>query len=172
MKLNAVALRGINEDELASLAHLSRFHKMDVRFIEEMPIGRHHDGKNAPLLVPEIQERLSDLGELVSVENGDLDGPAERFRIEGARGEIGFISALSRHFCSRCNRLRLTSHGRLRACLLSDATTDIRTPLRSGASDAELAEVFHAAILHKKAEHDFTPESPEMVKTAMQKIGG
>lgn len=172
IKLNAVALRGVNDMEIADLAALSLQENISVRFIEEMPIGRHHLQDRPPMLIPEIREKVMAIGPLLPVESSPLDGPAERFRIKGAAGEVGFISALSRHFCGRCNRLRLTSDGRLRACLLSDQATDIKTPMRNGASDDALAELFTQTVMQKGQEHHFRPESTDQVETAMQRIGG
>ncbi|MBW2200684.1 MAG: GTP 3',8-cyclase MoaA, partial [Deltaproteobacteria bacterium] len=109
IKLNVVALRGINDDEFADIARLSFSYPFHIRFIEYMPIGSTRRRIDAPVLVPEIKNRLNVLGRLVPVENGMNDGPAERYKFEGSKGEIGFISALSHHFCDRCNRLRLTA---------------------------------------------------------------
>jgi len=100
------------------------------------------------------------------------DGPAERYRIPGAPGEIGFISALSHHFCHRCNRLRLTAIGGLRPCLLSDYEEDLRTPLRHGAPDEALAEVFLNAVRHKPAGHHLAEPRHKEVASAMSGIGG
>ncbi|MGM0453292.1 MAG: hypothetical protein ACQERN_09035 [Thermodesulfobacteriota bacterium] len=77
-----------------------------------------------------------------------------KYRLAGAPGEIGFISAVSHHFCNECNRLRLTADGQIRSCLLSDITTDIKTPLRNGATEAQLANVIAEAVEKKPLEHD------------------
>jgi cyclic pyranopterin phosphate synthase len=100
------------------------------------------------------------------------DGPAERYRFAGAPGEIGIIRPLSRHFCGDCNRLRLTAEGKLRACLLSDRYTDIRGPLRSGAGDAELAEVFRTAVRFKPHAHELAEGHRLHVNDPMASIGG
>ena len=101
-----------------------------------------------------------------------MDGPAERFVLEGAAGEIGFIGALSHHFCSRCNRLRLTSAGTLRGCLFSDEEIDIKTALRSGASDEVLAGLIQHAIETKPAGHGSLLQSPRKCSRPMSTIGG
>ncbi len=93
---------------------------------------------------------------MIPVEHQVSDGPAERFRFEGAAGEVGFISAMSHHFCHTCNRLRLTASGQLRSCLLSDHQEDLKTPLRSGASDDALSAVFLNAARMKGAQHGLT----------------
>jgi len=126
VKINVVALRGVNEDDLADFARLTLTHPFHVRFIEQMPIGQAALQVERPLLTPEIRARIAALGPLAPVASAPLDGPAERCRLPGAVGEIGFISAISHHFCARCNRLRLTARGGLRPCLLSDREEDLR----------------------------------------------
>ncbi len=172
VKINVVALRGINDDELTDLAALSLRYPVHVRFIEQMPIGEAAMRPVRPLLTPELKSLLASMGPLEPVSASASDGPAERYRIAGAPGEIGFISAISHHFCDRCNRLRLTALGGLRPCLLSDREEDLRTPLRSGASDEELAEVFLRAVQHKPAQHRLAEPIHETVESAMSGIGG
>jgi cyclic pyranopterin phosphate synthase len=172
IKINVVALSGVNDDELVDLARLSLESPLHVRFIEFMPIGQSRLGARPPLLVPEIRERISALGALVPVERTEMDGPAQRYRFEGARGEIGFIPAISHHFCSRCNRLRLTASGQLRPCLLSDRQEDLKGPLRRGCSDDELAEIFFEATRHKPTDHNLAVGEPAHVCCQMRSIGG
>lgn len=172
VKINVVALRGVNEDELIDLARLSLARPLHVRFIEFMPIGVSRFAGREPLLVPEIRRRLAPLGDLVPVPPGEMDGPAQRFRLPGAAGEIGFIPAISHQFCSRCNRLRLTAAGRLRPCLLSDREEDFKGPLRSGATDGELAAIFLAAARHKPSDHHLAVGEPAHVCCQMRSIGG
>ncbi len=154
IKINVVALSGINTDELADLAALTRTWPFHVRFIEQMPFGGGKTPKSPPLLEPEIRARIAALGELQPVDRDKNDGPARRYRLADAPGEIGFISAVSHHFCNECNRLRLTADGQIRSCLLSDITTDIKTPLRNGATDSQLANVIAEAVEKKPLEHD------------------
>jgi cyclic pyranopterin phosphate synthase len=137
-----------------------------------MPIGEAAMRPVRPLLTPEIKALLAPMGRLEPVPASANDGPAERYRIPGAPGEIGFISAISHHFCDRCNRLRLTASGGLRPCLLSDHEEDLRTPLRRGASDEELAKVFLSAVRHKPARHHLAEPRHEEVASAMSRIGG
>jgi len=172
IKINAVALRGINEDELCDLARLSYEYPFHIRFIEHMPIGTAEFGATVPLLTPEIKTRLESIGNLIPVSRSQQDGPAQRYRFEGAKGEVGFISAMSRHFCNRCNRLRLTAAGNLRPCLLSDYEIDIKTALRQGASEEALAEIFLTAIRHKPSDHHLATRHPQAVGGQMSKIGG
>ncbi len=172
LKINVVALAGINDDELAKMAGLTFEYPFHVRFIEHMPIGKNNIDKPGHLLTPDIKRKIEVLGELSPVEPGVTDGPAERFRIKGAIGEVGFISALSRHFCDSCNRLRLTASGQLRPCLLSDRQVDIKKHLRGTASDDELAELFISAVKLKQAQHGLTDSTPSKVNGQMSSIGG
>jgi cyclic pyranopterin phosphate synthase len=154
IKVNVVAIRGINDDELLDFAQLSRRKPYHIRFIEYMPIG--HDNRWTPgkyISSDEIKSKLESLSPLHEIPHLMDDGPAKRCRFESAKGEIGFISALSHHFCSTCNRLRLTADGKLRPCLFAEDEVDIKTPLRSGCSQEDLRRVFQQAIAKKPKEH-------------------
>jgi cyclic pyranopterin phosphate synthase len=172
IKLNVVALSGVNDDEIEDFARLSLSYPFHIRFIEYMPIGKSRMKYGPLLLVPEIKNRISTIGKLVPVKNSINDGPAERYKFEGGNGEIGFIGALSHHFCNRCNRLRLTASGQLRPCLLSDHFEDLKGPLRKGCSDDELAEIFLAAIHHKPSDHNLSGSNQKDVSSQMSSIGG
>ena len=154
IKVNVVAIRGINDDELLDFAQLSRRKPYHIRFIEYMPIG--HDNRWTPgkyISSDEIKSKLESLSPLHEIPHLMDDGPAKRCRFESAKGEIGFISALSHHFCSTCNRLRLTADGKLRPCLFAEDEVDIKTPLRSGCSQEDLRRVFQQAIAKKPKKH-------------------
>lgn len=172
IKINAVALIGVNDDELLDLARLSLAYPFHVRFIEFMPIGKSRLNTDQLLLTAEIRRRLSALGPLAPVGQEVFDGPARRFRFAGAPGEIGFISALSHHFCNHCNRLRLTASGQLRPCLLADHHEDVKTALRRGCSDRELSEVFAAAVRRKPIDHCLAADRCLPVNGQMCSIGG
>lgn len=172
IKINVVALNGVNDEELLDMAQLSFDYPFHIRFIEYMPIGESQMGNGPLLLAPEIKKRISVLGHLMPVRNSANDGPAQRYRFEGAAGEIGFIHALSHHFCDSCNRLRLTARGQLRPCLLSDHHEDIKGPLRSGCSDDQLAEIFFKAVRHKPSDHNLAVQNPTRVCGQMHSIGG
>jgi len=172
IKLNIVALNGINDDELTDMARLSFEYPLHIRFIEYMPIGESQIGNGPLLLAPEIKKRISVLGSLIPVANTIDDGPAQRYHFEGAAGEIGFIHALSHHFCERCNRLRLTARGRLRPCLLSDHHEDVKKVMRTGGTDEELMEVFFKAVRHKPSDHNLAIQNPSKVCGQMSSIGG
>ncbi len=171
VKINTVVLNGINDDELTDLAALSFKYPFHFRFIEYMPIGRTRLCDKSPLLYPEIRARIEKIGELVPVSKQPEDGPAMRYKFRGAPGEIGFITPVGRHFCNECNRLRLTADGRIRPCLLSDIYEDIKTPLRAGMLDTDLAEVFFRAVQRKPLQHP-VKLSPNSLHSQMASIGG
>ena len=172
IKLNIVALKGVNEDEFVQMARLSFQYPFHIRFIEYMPIGRSDFNPDSLLLAPEIKSRISDLGNLVAVQEGQHDGPARRYKYEEAIGEIGFIPALSQHFCNKCNRLRLTASGQLRPCLLSDHQEDLKGAIRQGCSDQQLADIFIKAVRHKPSDHNLVAKNPARVCGQMRAIGG
>ncbi len=173
IKVNAVVMRGINDDEILDFARLTFKYPYHVRFIEYMPIGvteSDHFFRFVP--TSSIQSQLNTFQELVPVPKDQHDGPSQRFRFRDALGEIGFISPMSHHFCRTCNRLRLTASGKLRPCLLSNREIDIRGPLRKGASDRELAGIFFEAASSKEAEHQLTADHPLGSVAQMSSIGG
>ena len=172
IKINVVAMRDVNDDELLDFARLSINNPYHVRFIEYMPIGKSQLNTGMPLLAPEIKTRLSALSNLIPMSRSINDGPANRYKYEGAEGEIGFIQAMSRHFCNACNRLRLTASGQLRPCLLSDHQEDLKGPMRAGATDRELAEIFYKTVSLKPSDHNLEGQQSEHVKSQMQSIGG
>jgi cyclic pyranopterin phosphate synthase len=173
IKINTVALRHFNDNELEDIARLSFAYPFQFRFIEYMPIGTAEEGMTSSLYTPEIKQRLTDrICELIPVEHQMSDGPAERFRFEGAAGEIGFISAMSHHFCHTCNRLRLTASGQLRSCLLSDHQEDIKTLLRNHASDEALSAIFLKTARMKGVKHSLSDDAPTRILSQMSSIGG
>jgi len=172
IKINVVAMRGINDDEIVDFGRLSLDHPFHVRFIEYMPIGNSRTRSRDQILTPEIKEMITTIGKLTPVGNSQNDGPARRYRLAGAQGEVGFISALSHHFCNRCNRLRLTADGKLRACLLSDHHVTLKELLRNGGSDEQLAEIFRLSVRQKAAKHQLCLNGSTTVRDQMQGIGG
>ena len=172
IKLNIVALKGVNDDELVEMARLSFKYPFHVRFIEYMPIGQSDFNAGSLLLAPEIKDRIRAIGNLVPVQGVQHDGPAQRYKFEDAKGEVGFIPALSQHFCNKCNRLRLTASGHLRPCLLADHQEDLKDLLRKGCSDQELANIFFRAIQHKPSDHNLASQNPTRVCSQMRAIGG
>jgi len=174
IKVNVVALRGINDNEILAFGHLSQEKPYHVRFIEFMPVGTENGWSTERFLSSDdIFKKLQVIGPLYPVNGQGLDGPAKRMAYDGARGEIGLISPISEHFCPSCNRLRLTAEGRLRVCIFSDDEIDLRTPLRNGASDVELETAIRTAILQKPKEHPIQMNPlPRKCQRQMSKIGG
>ena len=172
IKLNIVALKGINDTELIEMAQLSFRYPFHIRFIEYMPIGQSDFKPDTLLLAPEIKSRISAIGKLIPVQGAEHDGPAQRYKFEQAKGEIGFIAALSQHFCNKCNRLRLTASGQLRPCLLSDHQEDLKVHLRQGCSDQEIADIFFTAVKHKPSDHNLASQNPMRIGGQMRMIGG
>ncbi|MBW1817868.1 MAG: GTP 3',8-cyclase MoaA [Deltaproteobacteria bacterium] len=173
IRINMVVIRGRNDDEILDFAELSLKHPYHIRYIEYMPFGGSEEG-HAIHHVPssEIKKMVAGLGRLQPVSRDPFDGPADRYRFEGAPGEIGFISPISHHFCAVCNRLRLTASGRLRPCLLSDRELDVVGPLRNGASDRELSEIFIKAAMNKPYAHSPARDSSTAFSGQMWSIGG
>ncbi len=174
IKINTVVMRGVNEDEVADIAGLTRKFPFHVRFIEYMPMGESHLEKQQQVLTAEIRERIeSTLGTLKQMPRRRGDGPSKNYQLENASGIVGFITPISSHFCSECNRLRLTSRGFLRPCLLNDYETDILTPLREGATDDQLKEIIRSSLAHKPLFHTLGEQRPKnMPISHMTSIGG
>ena len=177
VKLNMVAMRQINDDEILDFARLSQRLPLQIRFIEFMPIGASSRwNADTYISTDEIMARISTLGELIPLQKGRNDGPAQVFRLGAdAVGSLGFISPLSHHFCDRCNRLRLTSAGTLRSCLLHDEEIDLRSVLRAQGSDASIREALLAAIRNKPQGHQLEERlrrSGSDCHGRMSRIGG
>jgi cyclic pyranopterin phosphate synthase len=166
-------MRGINDDEIRDFARLTLEKPYHIRFIEFMPVGRLNGwSEDRFISIDEIKARIEEVGALLRTGKGSLDGPARRFKLTGARGEIGFIGALSHHFCDVCNRLRLTAEGHLRGCLFSDQEKDIKTPLRRGKGDDYLLKVIREAIQDKPKGHGFHRHGARKCVRQMSSIGG
>lgn len=170
VKINVEVVRGLNTDELPSFLTLAKQYPIHVRFIELMPIGISSDKRSDFVPIKEMKELIG-IKEYIPTLNILGGGPAEYFRPRGFMGSIGFISALSRHFCDTCNRVRLTAEGRLRPCLHSKQDVDLREGLRDGSSDKDLLELFSQAVWHKPAEHHMNNQAWQDTRV-MSQIGG
>lgn len=175
IKINAVAMRGINDDEFLDFAKLTLDHPWHLRFIELMPLGNQTpwgvgfpSPQEAYISIQEIFDQLSPLG--LVPDNGVVgSGPAIEYRISGGAGKIGFISPLSEHtFCQRCNRLRLTADGFLRPCLMSDQEIPVLPALRSG---EPILPMIMQAVAAKPESHKLASE-PAPEGRRMTQIGG
>ena len=173
VKLNAVVVRGYNEEDVVDLARLTFEHHWQIRFIEMMPFAGATDlqiGKEVS--AEETQARVEQaLGPLQPENNGQLDGEARVFKAPGAMGDIGFISSVSAPFCSSCSRARLTSDGILRMCLLREAEIDLLTPLRQGASLEQLRDMVLEAVWNKPWGHGLA-DGEIALNRVMSEIGG
>jgi GTP 3',8-cyclase len=173
VKINMVVMRGSNDDEVVDMARQSMEPGWNVRFIEWMPVsGQDGKWRDAVVTGQEIRERIErTLGELAPARMATGAGPAEYYRLDGAKGTIGLITPVSDHFCHHCNRLRLTADGQLRPCLLSDQEIDLRTPLRNGAGVTDVKALLVTAIESKPLRHHIS-EHDTPHKRSMSQIGG
>ncbi|MEK6699777.1 MAG: GTP 3',8-cyclase MoaA [Nitrospirota bacterium] len=172
VKINVIPMRGINDDEIEEFSLLTRDTALHVRFIEFMPTGsRDLWSRDRYIATDEIRERVSELGALTPV-RARKSGPARYFRFNGAPGVIGFISAITHHFCESCNRLRLTSDGKLRPCLFSETEIDVKPALRSGAPDREIERLLRLAVEIKPERHSIASQHTFDHLKPMSKIGG
>lgn len=173
LKINVVAMRGINDDEVLDFARLTLEKPYHIRFIEFMPVGDHNSWTIERFIpIQEVRDRIRMMGTLMPLEHNSMDGPADRYILEGAKGEIGLIGALSNHFCSTCNRLRLTADGQLRGCLFSDREIDVKTPMREGKGDMHLLGLMQLAISSKPRDHGPLKSERRKCVRSMSSIGG
>ncbi len=175
LKLNTVVVRGLNAQELPAFARLTIENDWHARFIELMPIGNAQDwgeGFPAPaeryVSVQEMKAQLATCN-LYPATSPLGNGPARTYRIPGALGTLGFISPLGEHFCQNCNRLRLTSDGKLRSCLVIPNEVTLRAALRNG---QPLEPFFAQAIAQKPEHHDMLAAVPAVSQRGMSQIGG
>lgn len=174
LKINCVVLRGINDDEVLDIARLAREHPLQVRFIELMPTTSRTWWQRYFLPMAEIRQRLAVLGPLEPLIREAAAGPARTFRLPGFKGELGFISPMSEHHCRTCNRLRLSSNGKIRPCLLRSQELDLKGPLRQGVSDGLIGYLFQEAIRlkHPKASNPWSCSGSWRNDIPMVSIGG
>jgi cyclic pyranopterin phosphate synthase len=173
VKLNAVVVRGYNEDDVVDLARLTIDHAWQMRFIEMMPFAGATDIQTGQVVTAEeIKERIEDsLGDLEIANGGKLDGEARLFKLPNAQGDVGFISSVTAPFCSACTRARLTADGRLRLCLLREKEVDLLTPLRAGATLDDLRHLILNGVWEKPWGHGLA-EGIIPLNRAMNEIGG
>jgi cyclic pyranopterin phosphate synthase len=173
IKLNAVVVKGYNEEDVVDLARLTLDHPWQMRFIEMMPFGGVTDVQTGQIITAaQIQERIElGLGPMEPSNNGNLDGEARIFHLPGAQGDIGFISSVTSPFCDSCTRARLTADGRLRLCLLRENEVDLLKPLRAGATLEDLRRVILDGIWFKPWGHGLA-EGVIPLNRVMNEIGG
>lgn len=166
VKLNVVAMKGFNDDEILDFVQLTYQYPFEIRFIELMPIGNAEVGEEFDLItVEDIKDKLPALRPVQGPH-----GVADTYKYPGAIGTIGLISPMSRHFCGECNKIRLTADGKLKPCLHSNREIDLSEVLRQG-SDEDVQEAIKNAILNKDERHHLN-EGAAPIERDMNKIGG
>jgi cyclic pyranopterin phosphate synthase len=172
-KLNAVIVRGYNESDVVDLAALTLQRPWQMRFIEMMPFGDVAEfQQNQVVKAEEMRAHIeARLGPLTPVAGGQLDGEARLYRLPNAQGDVGFISSVTEPFCASCTRARLTADGKLRMCLLREYEMDLLTPLRAGATDADLTALVKQAVWRKPWGHGLAHNSVPLNRV-MSELGG
>ncbi len=174
IKINTVLLRGMNDDEAVSLLRFATAEGYELRFIEQMPLDAQHGWRREEMVTAEeILAALHAAFDLVPEgEQARGSAPAETWIVDGGRGRVGVIGSVTRPFCGTCDRVRLTADGQVRNCLFAREESDLRTPMRAGASDEQLAERFRAALWAKRPGHGI--DDPGFLQPArpMSAIGG
>jgi GTP 3',8-cyclase len=173
IKVNCVAVKGFTETEVPALAELARRKPYVVRFIEFMPLDADEAWREDDVLTGSeiraiIEEQHGPLVELPS----KASSTARRFRFADGAGEVGFVNPVSEPFCSSCDRIRLTADGQLRTCLFSRREWNLKTPLREGATDAELVDLLRFAVRHKELKHRINDPGFVRASRSMSQIGG
>jgi GTP 3',8-cyclase len=172
IKVNAVAMRGFTEQELPAFAAFARERPYEVRFIEFMPLDGDRSWRPDDVLTgEEIRAAIDALHPLVPLPR-EPHATARTYRFADGRGTVGFINPVSEPFCGDCDRIRLTADGRLRTCLFSLHETDLRGPLRAGASDDELEQIIRDAVWRKELKHRVNEPGFVQPARTMSAIGG
>jgi cyclic pyranopterin phosphate synthase len=174
IKINAVIVRGHNEDEVADFAAFAREHDVKMRYIEFMPLDSGHEWARADVVSgKEIRERINERFPLVRVDVARGSDTSARYRFaDGAPGEIGIIAPVSEPFCGACSRIRLTADGQIRTCLFSTVEHSLRDVVRSGASREEIVDYIHSVILKKEPRHFINDPGFVAPSRTMSFIGG
>ena len=174
VKVNAVLMRGLNDDEAAPLLRYCLGRGYELRFIEQMPLDAQHGWKRAEMVTAE--EILAALGREFTLTPDDPgqrgSAPAEAFLVDGGPARVGVIASVTRPFCGTCDRVRLTADGQVRNCLFARTESDLRGPLRAGASDAEIASRWQLAVAAKLPGHGINDPSFLQPDRPMSAIGG
>jgi cyclic pyranopterin phosphate synthase len=171
IKINVVAMRGINDSEFVDFAAITLKKPYAVRFIEYMPTSKEENWQSLVISGDEILERISKQYHIAPVARNALSGPSQDFRIDGAPGTIGIITPISGHFCAECNRVRVTSSGMARSCLFDDKEYDLKPLLRRGGETA-LKETLRAIVIDKPKNHLITSHDSAHEPFDMSKVGG
>lgn len=170
-KINVVIMRGVNDGEILDFAEMSRRRGNSIRFIEYMPAVKEEGWQRYCISGAEILQRIAACHELEQIDKGAFAGPSRDYRIPGARGSIGIITAISGHFCVDCNRIRVTSTGQAKGCLFSDQKTDLLPWLRP-ADRQGLAGVLRSIVSGKPERHGISEDGYTHTNFRMSQIGG
>jgi cyclic pyranopterin phosphate synthase len=170
-KINCVIMRGVNDTEILDFAERTLLRGNPVSFIEYMPAIKEDGWQRYCISGDEILQRIAERYTLEQVDKGPFAGPSRDFRIPGAQGSIGIITAVSGHFCSECNRIRITSTGKAKGCLFSDARTDLIPWLRPPDPEG-LAEVRKLIVSTKPERHDISQDGYTHKNFTMSQVGG
>lgn len=174
IRLNAIAIRGLTENEVVPLTRFAMQKGLELRFIEFMPLDAEENWESQQVLSGAAIRQIieSEVGELVTASRKGPSQPAVDFEFIEGDGRIGFINPVTEPFCDSCNRLRITAEGQIRNCLFSTSEWDARELLRSGATDEELRQLIHECVGAKSAAHGIDSDSFERPQRAMYQIGG
>jgi len=173
VKVNAVLVRGVNDDEAVPLLRWALDHGYLLRFIEQMPLDAQHGWDRSQMVdADEILDRLGEAFALTEVPEDRGSAPAEEWLVDGGPGRVGVIGSVTRPFCGACDRVRLTADGQLRNCLFAREESDLRAAMREGADDAELAGRMRASLLAKRAGHGIGDPGFLQPDRPMSAIGG
>ena len=174
VKINAVAIRGVTEEEVVPMARFAREHDVEMRFIEFMPLDAENRWERGKVLfAQEILDILAEgIGPLEPAANQDPRAPASRYVFADGVGQIGIIASVSRPFCMSCDRLRLTADGKLRNCLFAHDELDVKALLRGNGTDEEIAALVHRSVGAKKEGHEINTARFVQPPRPMHSIGG
>jgi GTP 3',8-cyclase len=174
VKVNALLMRGVNDDEAPALLRWCLDRGYEMRFIEQMPLDAQHGWDRSEMVTAdEILAMLKTEFELDEEPDENRgSAPAETWLVDGGPGRVGVIGSVTRPFCGACDRVRLTADGAVRNCLFARSETDLRTSMRAGADDAELAELFRASLWAKRAGHGIDDATFLQPARPMSAIGG
>jgi cyclic pyranopterin phosphate synthase len=173
VKVNAVLMRGVNDDQAPELLRWCLERGYELRFIEQMPLDAQHGWRRDEMVTAaEILERLTAEFDLSDAVEPRGSAPAELFTVNGGPGTVGVIASVTRPFCGDCDRVRLTADGQVRNCLFAREESDLRGPLRAGVTDEQLAERWRAAVAPKRAGHGIDDVTFLQPSRPMSAIGG
>ncbi|GFO66491.1 GTP 3',8-cyclase [Geomonas limicola] len=170
-KINVVVMRGINDHEILDFVKLTLTRPYAVRFIEYMPTSGDADWRDLCVPGAEIRERIAAEYQIEDAPSSERSGPSKNFRVAGAAGSLGIITAMTGHFCDGCNRLRVTASGIAQSCLFAGNGVDLRPVLATG-DDALLRKELQAIVAAKPGRHQLTEEGAEATPFAMSRVGG